>query len=138
METMSRMNHFCDYQTQHPLLFEDVADELGKNKRTVRAEMYYHAKRGRLEIVKIPRPTNASGTVFPFFATLRKDGSIAKQKGRRRSGFILSRKMVDVISRNMYTDTNGEIQIKIPITTMTEAEALTVIYRMRNKRRAHV
>lgn len=138
VETMSRMNHFSDYEHQHPLLFEDVADELGKNRRTTRAEMYYHEKRGRLEIVKIPKSTHVSGTVFPFFATLRKDGSPAKPRGRRRSGFILSRKMIDVLSKNMYTDANGEIRIKIPIVTMTETEALTVIYRMRNKRRAHV
>jgi len=131
------INNYCSYENQKAVIYGDAAHLLNKNERTVRAEMYYHERRGRLEIVKIPRPVAAFG-VFPIFATIRKDGSPARQKGRRRSGFILSRKMIDVLSKCMYTDGNGEIQFKIPVTTMTQAEVLTVIQRMRKKRRAYV
>jgi hypothetical protein len=131
------INNYCSYENQKAVIYGDAAHLLNKNERTVRAEMYYHAKRGRLEIVKIPRPVAASG-VFPIFATLRRDGIAARQKGRRRSGFILSRKMIDVLSKCMYTDGNGEIQFKIPVATMTQAEVLTIVQRMRKKRRTYV
>lgn len=140
MITMWKMNNCCTYQDQRSLLYEDVAHESDKNPRTTRAIMYRLVKQGKLEISKLPRPYDSFGDGLSGIGhtRIRKDGNISKLVGRKRSSFKLSRKVIAVLSKNMYEDRNGEIQIKIPITTLTNAEVLTIVYRMRNKRRAHV
>lgn len=135
---MGELNNFCDYSQQQPLSYERIASVLHRNPRTIRCILYLQAKSGGVEIVKEPvRPLDISGELLTGLGhcTLKKNGEIARMRGRKRSMFILSKKSINILRKNMRVDEYGKIHVDIPVTTLSQSEVLTVIKRMRKRGR---
>lgn len=133
---MWEINNFCDYSRQQPLSYERIASELHRNPRTIRCILYLQVKAGGVEIVKEPRPFDVSGDFLSGLgrSVVRRDGTVARKRGRKKSLFILTRKSIDTLTKNMRVDGSGRIHVDIPVTSLSQSEVLTVIEKMRKRK----